>query len=129
MFGFNVLVVLIFGYILVGCIAYPYSNRIFSRSFRRQTNSRFGEEFIRCCLRIQRLINDMSETQTCENAGFILLSEIINLESTAQYNEERLSEHDDLRLADTPIQLSNKEIYLRISSNLELIGLYKKINE
>ena len=59
--AFNVLFVLGVGYIVVGCIAYPYSNTLFSKTYKRSTNERFGVEFIRCCYRVQRLINDMME--------------------------------------------------------------------
>ena len=33
--AFNVIVVLGFGYIIVGCIAYPYSSSIFSKTYKR----------------------------------------------------------------------------------------------
>ena len=59
---FNVLFVLIFGYIIVGYIAYPYSNVFFSNTFRKQSNLRFGEEFIRCSFRLAKVIEDMAET-------------------------------------------------------------------
>ena len=32
-------------------------------------------------------------------------------------------------MANSPIQLNNREIYTRVASNLELIGLYVQINE
>ena len=36
---------------------------------------------------------------------------------------------DNNRITNSPIQLNNREIYTRVSSNLELIGLYVQINE
>ena len=36
---------------------------------------------------------------------------------------------DNNRITNSPIQLNNREIYTRVSSNLELICLYVQINE
>ena len=36
---------------------------------------------------------------------------------------------DNNRITNSPSQLNNREIYTRVSSNLELIGLYVQINE
>ena len=36
---------------------------------------------------------------------------------------------DNNRVTNSPIQLNNREIYTRVSSNIELIGLYVQINE
>ena len=57
----NTLLLIGVGYCVVGCVTYPYSNGYFSKTHRRQTNQRFGVEFIKCCERISRLISDMSE--------------------------------------------------------------------
>ena len=59
---FNALVLLIGGYMLVGCIAYPYSNFALQKQLKRQTNERFSAEFIKCTERITRLIQDMAES-------------------------------------------------------------------
>ena len=53
---FNTLVLLIIGYCIVGTVAYPYSNCFFNTSHARQTNQRFGSEFIKCTERVCRVV-------------------------------------------------------------------------
>ena len=53
---FNTLFLIGIGYCIVGSVTYPYSNSGFSNSHRRQTNQRFGQEFIKCTERICRVV-------------------------------------------------------------------------
>ena len=69
---FNTLFLITVGYCLVGCITYPYSNNYFNKSHMRQTNKRFGSEFIKCTERVSRVIQDMIETQGISNTSAIL---------------------------------------------------------
>ena len=69
---FNGLVLGIGGYSIVGCVAYPYSKQFLQADLKRTTNERFSTEFIKCTDRIVRLISNMAETQSAENASAIL---------------------------------------------------------
>ena len=65
---FNTLLFISLGYCAVGCVAYPYSNSIFNKTHFRQSNEKFGFEFIKCTERIVRIIEDMIETQSSQNS-------------------------------------------------------------
>ena len=52
----NTLALIGVGYCIVGCVTYPYSNTFFNKSHKRQTNQRFGSEFIKCTERVCRVI-------------------------------------------------------------------------
>ena len=56
---FNTFLLIGVSYFVVGCVSYPYSNHFFSASHKRQTNQRFGSEFIKCTERVCRVIQDM----------------------------------------------------------------------
>ena len=53
---FNTIVLIGFGYCVVGCVAYPYSSNYFNKSQKRQTNQRFGLEFTKCAERVVRVL-------------------------------------------------------------------------
>lgn len=61
-FVVNTLFLIGIGYCIVGCITYPYSFKVLSKSHMRMTNKRFGTEFIKCTERVSRVIQDMIET-------------------------------------------------------------------
>jgi hypothetical protein len=71
---FNTLMLIGLGYCIVGYVTYPYSNSYFNKNHKRQTNQRFGSEFIKCTERICRVVQDMSEQQSSQNTSAILLS-------------------------------------------------------
>ena len=56
---FGVFMLFIIGQSLSGIISYPYSSKIFTKSFRKQSTQRIAHEFIKCVERISRLIVDM----------------------------------------------------------------------
>ena len=113
---FNTLFLIGIGYCIVGSVTYPYSNGSFSNNHRRTTNQRFGSEFVKCTERICRVLQDMIETQGTQNTSAILTAEM-----NGGTNEESA--------ATTVQQMNNGEIYTRVASNIELIGLYLQINE
>ena len=57
-----------------------------------------------------------------------MLTEISNVDGELAMENDGVDD-SEARLLTSTMQLSNKEIYLRIASNLELVGLYRKINE
>lgn len=59
---FNTLCIIGVGYCLVGCIAYPYSSSYCIKGHFRQSNDKFGAEFIKCTERIVKIVSDMIET-------------------------------------------------------------------
>jgi len=120
---FNTLILVGLGYCAVGCVTYPYSNSFFNKTHKRQTNQRFGNEFIKCTERLCRVIQDMSETQGTMNTSAILTAPM-DAATTAPTAENDLSSSQR-----TAIQLNSREIYTRVASNIELIGLYLQINE
>lgn len=123
---FNTLFIVGICYCLVGCVTYPYSNKQFSKSHMRQTNKRFGSEFIKCTERVSRVVQDMIETQGTANTSAILMAPMESTENVGA-NVDALS--NSTASINPTIQLNNKEIYSRVSSNIELIGLYTQINE
>ena len=58
---FNTLVLIFIGYCFVGCVTYPYSNSLFNKANMRQTNKRFGTEFIKCSEKVLNVVEDMIE--------------------------------------------------------------------
>ena len=69
---FNTLMIIGVGYAVVGCVSYPYSNDFFNKTHFRQSNEKFGSEFIKCTERVVRIIQDMIETQSSRNSTQIL---------------------------------------------------------
>ena len=123
----NTLVLIGIGYCVAGCLTYPYSNIFFNGSHQRQTNERFGNEFIKCTERICRVIQDMIDTQGTQNTSAILMAPMDQSSETNTAASE--TESNINRLASTAVQLNFREIYTRVASNIELIGLYVQINE
>ena len=66
---FNTLMIIGIGYFIVGCVSYPYSLNYFSKGHFRQSNEKFGQEFIKCTERVVRIIQDMIETQSSRNSS------------------------------------------------------------
>ena len=86
-------------------------------------------EFIKCVERITRLIMDISESQNTANASAILMGLDLGKEGqTKSTNEDMNEDQVNNLLVDTPIQLSQRQLYLRISENIDTICLYEKIN-
>lgn len=71
---FNTLMLIGVGYCIVGIVTYPYSNDIFSKNHKRQTNQRFGSEFIKCTERVCCVIQDMIDQQGTQNTSALLLA-------------------------------------------------------
>jgi len=118
---FNTLFVIGICYCLVGCVAYPYSTKLFSKNHMRQTNKRFGSEFIKCTERVSRVVQDMIETQGTANTSAILMAPMEVSEESGT-NGDAMSR--STMASNATVQLNNKEIYTRVASNIELIGLY-----
>jgi len=72
---FNTLVIVAVGYCGVSSASYPYSCSFFVKAHKRQTNKRFGAEFMRCTERMCRVVQDMSESQSFKNTSAILLAQ------------------------------------------------------
>ena len=51
------------------------------------------------------------------------------MDPTPAKDDVSLSESQTVAIANSPVQLNQREIYTRISSNIELISLYLSINE
>lgn len=128
-FVFNTLFLIGIGYCVVGCVAYPYSNSYFNNSQKKQTNQRFGLEFIKCTERVCRVLQDMLETQGTKNTSALLLAPM-DQDANGTFADQKLQE--SYKLQEDPnnlaVQLNQREIYTRVSSNIELIGLYLQIN-
>ena len=58
---FNTVILILLGLTLTSSIAYPYSNRFFTKHLKRTTNQRFGMEFSRCVERMTRMIKETTE--------------------------------------------------------------------
>ena len=71
---FNTLLLIGLGYCIVGRVSYPYSASIFRNDHKRSTSQRFGAEYVKCSMRLARVIEDMLETQSSENTSAILLA-------------------------------------------------------
>lgn len=97
---------------LSGSIAYPYSNRIFNKSQRLNTNTKFSLEFLRC------IENTVSMIQQCALAG--------NSGELVGYQE--LSTTDVTAAAEEEEVLPPKEMYVKLASNCELLELYSGVN-
>ena len=53
---FNTAMIIGVGYMIVGCVAYPYSNGFFNKTHFQSSNEKFGSEFIKCTERVVRII-------------------------------------------------------------------------
>lgn len=93
-------------------IAYPYSSRLFRRTLARTTNARFGNEFIRSVNRLTDVVEMMSQDGNQENPISEVLMSVVDQQSI-------MGDAESIMQA-----LSSKEIYLRVSQNIELVGLY-----
>lgn len=108
-FVVNTIVLLVFTKYLSGSISYPYSNRIFNKSQRLNTNTKFSLEFLRCVERTSVMIQDVLATEKKEISGYDDQS-TTDIES----NAEEI--------------LPPKELYCKLASNCELLDLYSGIN-
>ena len=70
-----------------------------------------------------RIIQDMIETQSSRNISQLLIMGHLDK------NDESTGNTEGNDVPFTVAQLNQKEIYARISSNIELIGLYLQTNE
>ena len=69
----------------------------------------------------------MIDTQGTQNTSAILMAPMDQSSETNTAASE--TESNINRLASTAVQLNFREIYTRVASNIELIGLYVQINE
>ena len=114
---FNTVVLILLGLTLTSSIAYPYSNRFFTKHLKRTTNQRFGMEFSRCVERMTRMIKETTERQSDDRA-----SEILSGKDELNSNAEFLDSENSINT------LNPRDIYMRVASNLELIELYTAVN-
>ena len=109
---FNSIVLVQLVKFVASSIAYPYSSSMFNKKMRANTNSRFGFEFRRCIERMTRMIKETTERQNHNMTASIIGGE--------SYNEDLKSSFD----SEASSSLSQKDIYMRLASNCELIDLY-----
>ena len=105
----NTVLLLAFSKYLSGSISYPYSNQIFSKSQRLNTNTKFSLEFLRCVERTSQMVQDVLATDKKEISG---------------YDDQSTTDIE----SNTEEILPPKELYCKLASNCELIELYSGIN-
>lgn len=109
---------MLFGAYIVSSVAYPYSNSIMVRNLTVNTNRKVGLEFSRCATRMTRMIKDMMERQNSDRASSIMEGK----------DDELTYEDESIAASGTFAYLSDKDIYMRVAQNLELIELYYQVN-
>lgn len=105
----NTTFLMIGGAYIFSTVAYPYSNSIMVRNLAVKTNKKFGLEFARCIDRMTRMIQEIQSSQHAENVSAIIEGRDDDNKSSSYY-------------------LSEKDVYMRIAQNLELIELYLSVN-
>lgn len=114
----NTTFLMLFGAYIVSSVAYPYSNSIMVRNLTVNTNRKVGLEFSRCATRMTRMIKDMMERQNSDRASSIMEGK----------DDELTYEDESIAASGTFAYLSDKDIYMRVAQNLELIELYYQVN-